>query len=55
MTKLLKRIISLFSTPSQQAQLEKYIISKNPTSAAEVDYWTRRYEANQATLYWSHQ
>ena len=54
MTKFLQSFISLFATPSQQTQLEYYINSKNPTTAAEVDYWARRYEANQATLYWGH-
>jgi hypothetical protein len=53
MTKLLKSIIGLFATPSQQTQLENYINSKNPTTAAEVDYWARRFEANQST-YWGH-
>lgn len=52
MTKLLKIILSLFATPSQQTQLEHYINSKNPSTAAEVDYWARRYEANQSTTYW---
>lgn len=52
MTQLLKSIMNLFSTPSQQSQLEHYITSKNPTSPAEVDYWARQYEANQAVLYW---
>lgn len=44
MTKLLNSIISWFATPNQQTQLEQYIASKNPQSAAEVDHWMRIYD-----------
>lgn len=54
MTKLLESITSWFSRSNQQTQLEHYIVSKNPTTPAEVDYWARRYEANQASLYWGY-
>jgi hypothetical protein len=54
MTKLLDSIISWFATPSQQSRLENYISGKNPTTAAEVDYWTRQYENNQSSTYWGH-
>lgn len=38
---MFKRLINwLFSQPTD---LELYILSKNPTNAAEVDYWTTRY------------
>lgn len=36
-----KKLINwLFKQPSE---LEKYILSKNPTNAAEVDYWSVQY------------
>jgi hypothetical protein len=38
---MFKRLIKWLT--SQQTDLEKYILSKNPTNAAEVDYWTTRY------------
>ena len=38
-------------TPNNQSQLELYIISKKPTNAAEVEYWTREYE-NKNTFVW---
>ena len=28
---------------SQKSELELYILSKNPSNAAEVDYWTVQY------------
>ena len=38
-----KLIIWLFG-PTYQTNLDAYIASKNPTSVAEVDYWTREYD-----------
>jgi hypothetical protein len=49
MTKLLEQLTKLFATP-QQSRLEQYINSKNPTNAAEVDYWQRQYETE--AKYW---
>jgi hypothetical protein len=40
MKKLLKKLSKLFE---QKSQIEQYILSKNPQSAAEVDHWTREY------------
>jgi len=38
---MFKRLFNwLFKQPSD---LERYILSKNPTNAAEVDYWTVQY------------
>lgn len=34
------------------AELEAYIISKNPTSVAEVDYLTKQYERNHTAPSW---
>jgi hypothetical protein len=49
MTKLLEQLTKLFATP-QQSRLEQYINSKNPTNAAEVDYWQRQYD--KEAQYW---
>jgi|LauGreDrversion4_2_1035121.scaffolds.fasta_scaffold213110_1 hypothetical protein len=34
------------------SELEQYIVSKNPTSAAEIDHWTRQFDRNQSTKGW---
>lgn len=33
-------------------ELEQYIVSKNPTSAAEIDHWTRQFDRNQSQKGW---
>ena len=47
MTKIIKKIAKWF-TPSTQSALEAYIVSKRPTNAAEVEFWTRHYETAYA-------
>jgi len=42
--KLLEWITSLFKVPSYQDGAEQYISSKYPKSAAEVEFWARRYD-----------
>lgn len=37
---------------SYGADLEAYIISKNPTSVAEIEYLTKQYDRNQTTSSW---
>jgi hypothetical protein len=49
MLALLERLAEMF--PQQQSRLEMYINSKNPTNAAEVDYWQRQYDSE--AKYWS--
>jgi len=49
MLNILERLAEMF--PQQQSRLEMYINSKNPTNAAEVDYWQRQYESEGK--YWS--
>jgi hypothetical protein len=41
---MFKKLINWLTANSQQSSLEAYIISKNPQSAADVDYWTREYD-----------
>jgi len=43
MLALLERLAEMF--PQQQSRLEQYINSKNPSNAADVDYWQRQYES----------
>jgi hypothetical protein len=38
---------------SDQAELDRYIASKSPSTAAEVDYWIREYDRKQPSSYWS--
>jgi hypothetical protein len=49
MLSILERLAEMF--PQQPSRLEQYINSKNPTNAAEVDYWQRQYETEGK--YWS--
>jgi hypothetical protein len=41
--KFLEWIKSLFTEQSYQDSIERYVVSKNPTSAAEVEHWIREY------------
>jgi len=50
--KVLERLSEMFPTQQYQSRLEQYINSKNPTNAAEVDFWQREYETGN-TQYWS--
>jgi len=52
MTQLLEKLTEFFSV-NEQSQLEQFINSKQPTNAAEVEYWTKQYENNNEGLYWS--
>ena len=48
--RILERLAEMFPKQVYQTRLEQYINSKNPTNAAEVDYWQRQYD-NEAQ-YW---
>lgn len=39
---------SFFSLPKQQTVLEQFIVSKNPTNAADVEHWTRYFYDNKS-------
>jgi hypothetical protein len=43
LTKLIAQIKSLFTSPSYQDSVEYYVISKQPKSTAEVEYWVQHY------------
>jgi len=34
------------------SELEQYIVSKRPQSAAEIDHWTRQFDKNQTQKGW---
>jgi hypothetical protein len=50
MLTLLERLADMFPKQQYQSRLEQYINSKNPTNAADVDYWQRQYESE--AKYW---
>jgi len=43
MKTIIKKIMAAL-TPTPHYQFEAFIISKNPQSSAEVEYWARIYE-----------
>jgi hypothetical protein len=56
---MLNKIAAYFSkmltTQNQTAygsQLEQYIVSKCPQSAAEIDHWTRQFDRQQTQRSW---
>jgi hypothetical protein len=51
MLSMLERLSEMFPKQQYQSRLEQYINSKNPTNAAEVDYWQRQYDSE--AKYWS--
>ena len=49
--KMLTKLIKWLTSP--QSDLERYILSKNPTNAAEVDYWTREFDKKKQEFVWA--
>ena len=48
--KLIEYFIKMRNAPSESSygsELEQYIISKGPQSAAEIDYWTQQFDRQQ--------
>ena len=50
MLAIMERLSEMFPGSTYQTRLEQYIASKNPTNAAEVDYWQRQYDSE--AQYW---
>ena len=50
MLAIMERLSEMFPGSTYQTRLEQYITSKNPTNAAEVDYWQRQYDTE--AQYW---
>ena len=44
LTTITELLSKVFKTPSYQEGLEKFLSSRNPSSASEVDYWIRVYD-----------
>jgi hypothetical protein len=42
---------SQFNT-NKQNELDRYISSKNPTTVAEVDHWTKEFDRKQTNQGW---
>ena len=49
MATILKRLVKLFEA-EKSSPLERFINSKYPQNAADVEYWTKQYQQSQ---YWS--
>ena len=45
MLAIIERLGEMFPKQMYQSRLDQYINSKNPTNAADVDYWQRQYES----------
>lgn len=44
MLSLLERLAEMFPKQHYQSELDRYISSKNPSNAADVEHWTKEYE-----------
>jgi hypothetical protein len=49
---VLKKADNLKISSSYKSELEKYIISKNPQSVSDIEYWTTQYDRKQARRNW---
>ena len=49
---LVKPIMQNQFKNTEQKELDSFITSKNPTTAAEVDYWAREYDRRQVKQGW---
>jgi hypothetical protein len=44
---LLERLAEMFPNSDYQSRLDRYIASKNPQNAADVEHWERQYFQDQ--------
>ena len=47
---MLNKIKDFFASQSAKSDLEQYILSKNPTSCQDVEYWIRQYDQRPNTM-----
>jgi hypothetical protein len=47
LTHLKELLQRVFGTTSYQSDLERFIISKHPTSVAEIEHWTKVFDLRQ--------
>ena len=45
---MFEKLFAWLSTPTQQSELDAFIVSKQPTTPAEVEYWIRYYDEHTA-------
>jgi hypothetical protein len=43
---MFKKLLEWLNTPSLQSQLDAFILSKNPTTVAEVEYWIQYFDTH---------
>jgi hypothetical protein len=53
-TKITQWFKTVFAADTYTSTIDAYIASKNPTTAAEVDYWIKSYDQrlNQGNYLW---
>ena len=53
-TKITQWFKTVFAADTYTSTIDAYIVSKNPTTAAEVDYWIKSYDLkqNQGAYLW---
>jgi len=44
---ILQNLMIKFVEVSRQQDVERYILSKHPKSAADVDYWLKQYNSSR--------
>jgi hypothetical protein len=47
LTQIKELLQRVFSTTSYQSDLERFIVSKHPTSVAEIEHWTKVFDLHQ--------
>jgi hypothetical protein len=47
LTQIKKLLQGVFRNTSYQSDLERFILSKNPTSVAEIEHWSKIYDLHQ--------
>lgn len=48
----LNKLFNTEASGTYGSELEKYIVSKCPTSAAEIDHWARQYDLARNSKGW---
>jgi hypothetical protein len=48
---MFKKFIALFKQTGYGNELEAYIVSRNPTNAAEIDQYTREFEQRKSYIW----
>ena len=51
MKEFFQKLVEFFAPTNQyQSEVDTYISSKNPSNAADVEYWLRQYESRSKSL-----